>query len=113
MLNRYIHDTENRILYRFPASPEIEEQTDRRGQRTGWAVRMEIVMTRAQNRLVDGRLEHASSEYPEQHFLRHYERAQALSFFNGRHTPKGNEISQSEYERLLSEYGVLEGNRHR
>ena len=107
---KYMHDTEGRVLYRFPALPNIIEQKQG-GVRTGWRVQMDIIITHAQNRLVNNRLEHPTSENAEQDFARHYERDQVISFFYSHHSPKGTEISKAEYDQILNEYGVVEGNR--
>ena len=110
MTYKYVHDADGRILYRCPTLPNITEQKQR-GVRTGWRVQMDIFITHAQNRLVNNKLEHPTSENPEQDFARHYEQDQVISSFYSHHSPKGAEISKAEYDQILKEYGVVEGNR--
>ena len=109
MTYKYVHDADSRVLYRFPALPNIIEQKQR-GVRIRWHVQMDILITHAQNRLVKNKLQHPTLESPQQDFARHYEREQVVSFFYRRHTPKGADISKTQYEQILNEYGVVEGN---
>lgn len=101
---RYVHDEERRIVYKFRAEPDVSEKTDRRGRRTDWYVRLEIEITRADNKLLRNQWQHRTSDYPDQYLGAQYTREQAVSYFMSRHTPKGAEIDESEYDRLQAEY---------
>jgi hypothetical protein len=101
---KYLHDQSARTVYKFPAEPEITEQTDKRGSLTGWRITMSCEITRADNWLENGRWKYATSDYPVHNSDSRYTREQAVSFFRMRHEPRGEEISAEGYERLHREY---------
>lgn len=101
---KYLHDAKNRIVYQVPAEPDVNEQKDRRGRRTGWSVNMRVLITRADNKLNGNQWQHATSSYPRQAFDAHYEKSQVISYFLMHHTPDGDPISQEEYVELQAQY---------
>lgn len=103
---KYVHDVANRIVYRYPVSPNIRETLDGRGKvkrRTGWSADMEISITRADNRLAI-QWEKSIAEYPTQFFDAHYSRDQVIYYFLMHHAPDGNEIGEQEYSQLQQAY---------
>ena len=113
MTYKYVHDADSRVLYRFPALPNIIEQKQR-GVRIRWHVQMDILITHAQNRLVKNKLQHPTLESPQQDFARHYEREQVVSFFYRRHTPKApiyRKLNTSKYSTSMASSRGISGNR--
>ena len=49
---KYIHDIENRIVYRHPEEPNVQEEKDRKGNRIGWWISMTVDITKAENRYI-------------------------------------------------------------
>lgn len=101
---RYIHDPPNRIVYKYPGEPNVRERTNARGRRTDWFVSMDVLITRADNKLNGNQWLHATSDHPNQYLGAQYTREQVVSFFMMRHAPRGEEISEAEYERLSNQY---------
>ena len=101
---KYLHDVAARTVYRVPVEPQVTEQNDNHGKRTGWQVRMEYDITCADNQLTGNRWKYATSAYPDQHLDSRYTKEQAVSFFRMRHEPHGDEITESEYEALRQQY---------
>lgn len=100
----YLHDVTNQTVYQVPTHPEISEKRDRRGKRTGWTVTMQILITRADNKLNGNQWEHPTSSYPLQHFSAHHEKEQVVSSFLIRHMPAGKRITHEEYVELHAAY---------
>ncbi len=114
---KYIHDAAARVVYRFPSEPDVFENKDSRGNRVAWHASMEILITRADNTLTEGKWRHATSDYPSQSFDAGKTRDRVISFYLMRHEPKGEAISQEQYEELQSQYetvalGQAPGPRH-
>lgn len=101
---KFVHDAASRIVYRYPAAPDVQEKTDKRGRRTDWYVTMDVLITRADNKLIGNRWQHATSDYPRQYLGAQYTREQAVTYFMMHHAPRGDEISETEYEKLHAEY---------
>lgn len=101
---KYIHDAGNGVVYRLPTDLTVSEQRDRKGKRIGWSVRMEIEITRADNRLINNQWEHPIASIPEQHFDDRYSQEQVISYFHMHHDPHGDEISEDTYSALKQEY---------
>lgn len=106
-MNQYLHDATNRIVYQVSDEPTVVEQTSNRGLRTGCTVRMEIRITRADNKLVGTQWQHATSAYPTQTFGPHWSKEQAISFFLNRHTPQGIPITREQFDQLQSQYEAI------
>ena len=102
---KYRHDIANRTVYRFPSEPTVLEQRDKKGNRTGWSVKMAIDITRADNKLNGSQWKHATSAYPSQQFDPHYKtKAEVVSYFLMRHAPDGGEITEEQYELVQANY---------
>lgn len=104
---KYIHDSKDRIVYQIPNEPMVIEMTDRRGNRVGWSAKMEILITRADNKLNGHRWQHATSSYPSQPFDAHYTREDVISYFLMHHAPNGESISREQYEGLQAQYEAI------
>ena len=103
----YIHDKSNRTVYKFPISPNITEQKDRRGNRTEWIADMAMCITRADNKLNQNQWLHATSDYPRQHLDPKYTKDRVIYYFLRRHIPPGETISETEYVAIHQEYEDL------
>lgn len=101
---KYIHDRENRIVYKHPEKPNVQEEKDRKGNRTGWWISMTVDITKAENKLHNNQWDYPTSAYPRQHLHVQYPKEIAISYFMINHAPPGEEISQSEYEKLHKKY---------
>lgn len=101
---KHKHHAGNEVVYRFPINPKVSEQRDRKGERINWSVRMEIEITRADNRLINNRWEYPVASFPEQHLDARYSREQVISYFHMHHSPHGDEISEDAYKVLKQEY---------
>lgn len=105
---KYIHDAENRVVFRFPINPTVSEQKDNKGRRISWSVQMEIEITRADNRLVNNRWEHPIASFPQQHFeAQRYSQERVISYFHMHHDPRGEELSEDAYSSLKQEYETM------
>jgi hypothetical protein len=103
----YHHDLAAQTVYKFPSQPSVTETKDGRGRRTGWYGSMEILITRAENKLHGNQWEHATSDYPTQHFKPDYTRESAMAYFLGNHAPGGESISEGEYVSLRDKYDAM------
>ena len=101
---KYIHDIENRIVYRHPEEPNVQEEKDRKGNRTGWWISMTVDITKAENKLHNNQWDYPTSAYPRQHLHVQYPKEIAIYHFMNNHAPRGAEILQAEYEKLHTEY---------
>lgn len=91
-------------VYQLPSEPDVTEQKDKKGRRTGWSIRMQITITRKDNRLIGNQWEHPTTSYPKQQFDAHYTRESAASYFLMHHKPDGEEISEERYLELRATY---------
>ena len=101
---KYVHSSQDQIVYRYPAEPNVLEQKDRNGKRTGWLVDMGVLITRADNCLAGSLWNHAKSAYPQQTFDAHYRHDQVVSYFRMHHAPVGDQITEDEYKVLQAQY---------
>lgn len=101
---KYVHDAESRIVYQYSAQPAVQERTDKRGKRTDWFVTMDVLITRADNKLRNNQWQYATSGNPRQYMGAQYTREQVTSFFMIRHVPPGLEISRADYEIIRAQY---------
>lgn len=101
---KYRHSKDNKTVYRYPIELTITEETGKHGKRIGWAVCMQIDITRADNVINITQWKYPTSDYPIQHFSAHYERSQIISYFFKNHEPSGDDITQSEYDQLKDKY---------
>jgi hypothetical protein len=70
----------------------------------GWSIDMEIILTRADNVLVNNHWLYPCAEYPKQTFKARYTKDLALSYFYDQHTPKYEEIDKTLYQSLTVKY---------
>ena len=104
---KYIHDVGNRVVYQMPSEPTVREKMDGHGKRIGWSAEMEIVITRADNKLNGNQWQHATSSYPNQHLDAHYTKEHVISYFLMHHAPHGEAISQEQYAGLQAQYEAI------
>lgn len=107
----FFHDPKARIVYRCRTEPEVTERRYR-GKISGWSVRLDIDVTRADNWLEAPNQWHFPTRDPrEQPFdYPRYSREQAVSFFRQRHSPSQwdtIEIDEPTYKVLAAEYEAL------
>lgn len=107
---KYIHDAQNRVVYKIPNEPTVIDQNDKHGKRTGWSVNMEILITRADNRLNSHRWQHPISAYPSQSFDAHHTKEEVISHFLMSHEPDGDDISLEQYTALQAQYEAIARN---
>lgn len=103
----YLHDAENKSVYRVPAEPKVVEQKDRKQRLVGWLVSMTYEITRADNVLVGSQWKHPILGCPNQLFEHRYNREQAISYFHMHHNPSGVEIDEETYYILKTQYETL------
>ena len=111
---RFYHDKAKPSVWCVPDEPEVREQketvTKRRKhpKRLGWAVSATVDEERADNYLQPGsttQFVFRVSHHPREHFGPEYNRADVIVDFTWRNlSPRGDEISRGEYERLKAEY---------
>ena len=100
----YRHDQVNKSIYKF-AAPNVQEDGSKRGQIEGWKISMEILITRADNKLRQNQWEHATSAYPSQYFpATQHTKDRSIAFFLRNHAPRGIDIDEVEYNSLHGEY---------
>lgn len=104
---KYIHDASARVVYRFPSEPDVFENKDSRGNRVAWHASMEILITRADNTLTEGKWRHATSDYPSQSFDAGKTRPRTFFLSHAPRAKKGEAISQEQYEELQSQYETV------
>jgi hypothetical protein len=102
---KFVHDEANKIVYRYPTEPAVEETTGRGSRkRIGWSVHMEMSITRADNRLHGNQWEKPTSVLIRQSFDANHTRDQVISYFHMHHAPDGIEISEEAYVSLQAAY---------
>ena len=107
----FFHEPEAKIVYRCRAEPEVIER-HHRGKISGWLVRLDTDVTRADNWLESTNQWHfpvLDSRQQEFDYPR-YSREQAISWFLQRHSPaqwNTIEIDAPTHEVLASEYKAL------
>lgn len=103
---RFLHDIEQRTVYKIPSELSITEQKNSRGKRTGWHATAQIEITRADN-VLRARWKYPVRSHPIEHYDARYERFQLTSFFWMHNEPSGESISEEEYESLRERYDRL------
>jgi len=102
---KYFHDTEKQTVYRMLTQAIIIEQRDTRNKKnSGWSLRMQIELTRADNSLVNNHWKYPCGEFPQQYFDARYSKESALAYFYERYTPRCQEIDCATYRTLMIEY---------
>lgn len=101
---KYIHDQENKTVYKVPNNPTVHEVRDKKGKLTSWSIHMEVDITRADNVLRANQWKHPTSSYPRQHFDNRYDRDEAIHYFKLNNEPDGTEISEADYTVLQRAY---------
>ncbi|AZG10819.1 hypothetical protein EGT29_24650 [Pigmentiphaga sp. H8] len=104
----YFHDEARQTVYRMLSEPRCHAQIHGRGKAqrtTGWYFSTEIEITRADNRLSNGRWVHDVRITPYQIFdVPRYSETEARGYFVRNQTPDGVQISPDEYEELRQKY---------
>lgn len=112
-MDKYVHDINARIVYRFPDKPSVSKQLDNQGRHVGWCVTMEIRVTQADNWLKnDGHWSRPVSKNPSEHYFLPDTEVQALAFFLMNHEPDGTIIDSDEYDQLHQTYQSEANSRH-
>ena len=102
---KYFHDADKRIVYKIPERPSvIDMKDDNTGRRNSWFVDMEVHITRADNKMVNGRWQHNVFLHPSHSYEPNEKRDDAEFYFLQSNRPKGVEILEAEYEWLHIEY---------
>jgi hypothetical protein len=110
---KYYHNSETQTVYRVPTQPNVTEERDSKTRKLiGWTISMSIVLTRADNTLINNHWKYSCGEHPEQFFPARYNLDSAISYFYDRHTPRGDEIDQVKYQALTAEYETKARNNH-
>ena len=98
------HDLQNKIVYKVN-DPSITENKDKKGHLRDWDIRTEVLITRADNVLIDHQWKHKTSDSRYKSFPKRYSREQVIEYFMGRVYPQNClEISSEEYEILQGQY---------
>lgn len=111
-MDKYVHDINARIVYRFPNKPNVTKQLNQ-GRHVGWFITMEIRVTRADNWLKnDGHWSYPIFKNPSEHYFFPGTEVQALALFLTNHEPDGTTIDNAEYDRLHQMYQSEAKSRH-
>ncbi len=107
-LYKYVHDEENRRVFRFPSSPEVTVQRVGRNKKTIWHyVRMRIDITRADNVLTHNQWLYPTMELPNFTCDDRYGADEAAYYFMRNYSPRGVEINEEQYKNLSKFYGGM------
>jgi len=107
-MHHYFHDEENRKVYRVPIEPNVrEERNHTQRQIIGWNVSALINVTRANNRLENGKWKFSQIEHWEQSFenigIRYTKKMVIEHFFNN-HLAGCEPVTEDEYRSLKAAY---------
>lgn len=104
---RYFHDESNQTVYRMPIHADVNEIYDK-NKLTAWSIRMSISLVRADNRLIDNKLQFACShDYKQEISVQGKTKEIAISDFYNNHTPRCEEITEEVYKSLVQTYEAL------
>ena len=97
----YFHAAAARRVFKVPTTPEISGD-----ERSGFRVSITYSDIQASNRIVPstGQWNTTVQPYVEQAFSPIHTKQQAIEYFMARHCPKGEAITEAQYEALAAAY---------
>lgn len=105
MSYKYIHNSQDKQVFRMPLTPSVDRKTDNKGRHTGWYVRMEMDVTRADNVLNGSQWTYPIKERRDQYFDgQRYTEQQVIDSFLARSKPDGVEVEKEEYIEIKESY---------